>query len=310
MTKNLLIYLPIIIFGLVLGACTVHTNDTSQEVNAGAEILQNESLQNFNTEKEARFSNCIRHEKRNYSDALQTISALGETIVLVGEAHGNRNSIEFVENYVLESLNTKKSVLLAIEVPEESGFQFDQAWQGEINIQTVWENLAQSSFWGKYRDGRQSCGLALMLTDLIGANVTDRVELLTISLTVEDAEQGKLKGHAMAEQLAKAYAKYEEPNEVAVIALTGRKYQRLSSRIKIADQSTMCGKLKQIENAEVFCVGTVGDSLPKLETPCVKNEAFDIISPKELVDSTFYADFDGVLTSASYCADFTPLAVE
>ncbi|MEP1230716.1 MAG: hypothetical protein ABJG88_08580 [Litorimonas sp.] len=266
------------IYGLILSGCIEASPASSSSTKLSRTNEVNGSTQDVKiseshtSSEHSKFQTCERHQRRDYTNALKTAASHGNPIVLIGEAHGNRNSIEFAHEYILTNIASGKSVIFAVEAPLNSGFQFDQVWNGEISIELAWKNMQESVFWG-WSDGRQSCGLALMLTDLVEANLIENVKLFQISHTRSNSEQNIFKGHGMANQLNEFRKQLPKSTQFSTIALTGRRYQRLDPRFSVAEQSTMCGKMKQLTETKVLCIGTVGNNLPKLESRAKKMKA-------------------------------------
>jgi len=255
---------------------------------------------------------CQRFEGRNYLAALNKTDNYKADIVLVGESHGNRNGIEFIKGYIDRRLGEGQKILLGIEAEKDGGFVFERVWADEISLDKGWNRLLSSPYWRENIDGRQSCAIARLMNDLIeaGHNQGD-VDLVLISSTPETSKQGLLKGHAMAMQLYNRMIEKNMDDSWSVIALTGRNYQRVRPNYTIEEQSTMCGRLRQISNRDVLCVGTYGSSLPHKERPCPVHEAFDLRAPELLNElGGFYEGLDKVLISPSRCSDFTPRALE
>ena len=254
---------------------------------------------------------CQRHARRNYKAALDTVDSLDNTIVLVGESHGNRNGIEFIHEYILRQLNDNQKVLLGLEAWQNGDFVFDQAWAGVITLDEAWDRLADAPYWKENTDGRQSCAIALLMNDLIQSGHAKKVDLVLISGTREGRRKSVLKGHEMASQLYQRMHDLNMRDDGAVIALTGRNYQRVRAGYTLQEQSTMCGRLRQMVDREVICVGTFGEKTPEKERPCPAGDAFDIMPPEAIEDPwAIYEGLDGVLMSQARCADFTPRALE
>ncbi len=240
----------------------------------------------------------------DYSLALESVVSNKFEIILVGEAHGNLQSIEFVREFLLHYLNRNEDILFLYEAPQEDGFGFDKYFNQALPLATVLTSLSESVFWGKNTDGRQSCGLLTLLVDIANHPNVEKLDFLLLSPTHEERSKGGLKGHIMAEKL---HAHRLNRPDIPTIAITGRNYQRVSSHYSLDEQSTMCGKVKQKIKRRTICIATVGLSLPREEVPCGSNEAFDLLLPTNF-ESGFYKDFDAVLSSKMRCSDYTGLA--
>lgn len=310
MNKSVLSSLCIILMGWSLSAFGDHQNSTNKSSKTTATQPHNGAVEEAQR-PEFPPTICQRYERRNYQAALDRVDSFDNAIVLVGESHGNRNSVEFIHEYILRRLADNKNILLSLEASLDGNFIFDQVWNNEITLEEGWSRLLQSWYWNENTDGRQSCAIALLMNDLIESGNSEKIEFLLTGITSEARKNSSLKGHAMASQLHQRMKKKNIDDDWAIIGLTGRNYQRVRSGYSVEEQSTMCGRLRQIVDREVLCIGTFGSKTPERELPCPEGEAFDILPQKSIMDAWgFYEGLDGVLVSPTRCADFTPRALE
>lgn len=311
MSESVVSSLCIILMAWSLSACGDLQDLTNKSSKTAAIQQHNEAAVAEAQQPEFPPSICQRLKRRNYQAALDRVDSFDNAIVLVGEVHGNRNSVEFIHEYILRRLAENKNILLSLEASLDGSFVFDQVWNNEITLEGGWSHLLQSWYWNENTDGRQSCAIALLMNDLIESGASEKIEFLLTDITPEASKNSSLKGHVMASQLHQRMKKKGIEDDWAIIGLTGRNYQRVRSGYSVEEQSTMCGRLRQIVDQEVLCIGTFGSKTPERELPCPEGEAFDILSQKSFEDPWgFYEGFDGVLISPTRCADFTPRALE
>lgn len=268
---------------ILLNACTEST------------VIKTEVAQSEVTESSA----CRTTTTSNYSAALTNYAAGNFDAALIGESHGNLQSIEFARELLLSHLDKNEAVTFLLEGGSETGFV--QFFNGSQKLSKVLTGLPDSFFWGRSNDGRQSCGLLAMLTRIAQHPNVEKFELVLIAPSKGDSG---LKGHVMAQKLI-AYQK--ENVDRPMVVITGRNYQRFISRYDLGEVSSMCRWIKERSEINPFCIGTVGLLLPEKELPCGENESFDLIAPRELKDD-FFEDFDAILSSPSRCSDYTGLA--
>jgi len=290
MSESVVSSLCIILMAWSLSACGDLQDLTNKSSKTAAIQQHNEAAVAEAQQPEFPPSICQRLKRRNYQAALDRVDSFDNAIVLVGEVHGNRNSVEFIHEYILRRLAENKNILLSLEASLDGSFVFDQVWNNEITLEG---------------------GCALLMNDLIESGASEKIEFLLTDITPEASKNSSLKGHVMASQLHQRMKKKGIEDDWAIIGLTGRNYQRVRSGYSVEEQSTMCGRLRQIVDQEVLCIGTFGSKTPERELPCPEGEAFDILSQKSFEDPWgFYEGFDGVLISPTRCADFTPRALE
>ena len=251
------------------------------------------------------FEKCENKVFRNYTTAIQKLRSKNFNIILVGEVHGNKNSLEFVQSLIEDQLNKGESTSLLLEVPQNEGFSFDAFFENKLTLEDVVSQIPKGGFWANNSDGRQSCGMFNLMVNLSRHPQREFLTLQLIAPTRDDYFSTKLKGHIMAKKLEQYTLK--KPNEF-VISLTGRNYQRYDPHYPLEQQSSMCGKAKSIIDRNIICIASVGLSLPNQETPCKVGERFDLVEPSAL-ESPHYEVFDLILSSTSGCVDFTDLAI-